>query len=205
MFFNGIIRINWLEIAATDGLVGLSKGDGVPEDFIESDISEFGFIGDFDHDCDVELVDFAEFALAWLTEPNDAEWNPGCDISIVPDDSIDERDLAVFANNWLEGLNIPRPLPGRAKRPDPRDGETGVSPAAHLSWVAGSNATSHDVYFGTTSPGAFQGNQTATTFDPSPMALNTTYYWRIDEINSSGKTIGKVWSFTTTSGPPPPK
>jgi hypothetical protein len=55
------------------------------------------------------------------------------------------------------------------------------------------------VYFGTTSPGTFQGNQPGTTFDAGTMAENTTYYWRIDEKNAGGITTGDVWSFTTGS------
>jgi len=92
----------------------------------------------------------------------------------------------------------------RASNPNPADGATSVSITADLSWTAGSDAISHDVYFGTTSPGAFQGNQIATTFDPGTMAYYTTYYWRIDEINNGSKTTGIVWSFTTLSPPPPP-
>jgi len=57
------------------------------------------------------------------------------------------------------------------------------------------------VYFGTTSPGTFQGNQTATTFEPGTMANDTTYYWRIDEVNPAGTTTGAVWSFTTLAAP----
>jgi hypothetical protein len=91
----------------------------------------------------------------------------------------------------------PPPLPGQASNPSPADSATDVAVSADLSWTAGSDATSHDVYFGTTSPGTFQGNQTATTFDPGTMANDTTYYWRIDEINSTGTTTGNVWSFTT--------
>ncbi|MHC4396494.1 MAG: hypothetical protein ACYS1A_12645, partial [Planctomycetota bacterium] len=90
--------------------------------------------------------------------------------------------------------------PGQASSPSPANSATGVSLAADLSWTAGSGATSHDVYFGTTSPGASQGNQTATTFDPGTMDASTTYYWRIDEVNASGTTTGTVWSFTTSSG-----
>ncbi|MHC4397513.1 MAG: LamG domain-containing protein, partial [Planctomycetota bacterium] len=78
--------------------------------------------------------------------------------------------------------------------------DEGVSLTADLSWTAGSGATSRDVYFGTSSPGASQGNQTATTFDPGTMDPNTTHYWRIDEVNASGTTTGTVWSFTTGSG-----
>ncbi|MHC4739593.1 MAG: carbohydrate binding domain-containing protein, partial [Planctomycetota bacterium] len=89
--------------------------------------------------------------------------------------------------------------PGQAANPDPADSATGVSTTADLSWSAGSGATSHDVYFGTSSPGAFQGNQTETTFDPGTMDNDETYFWRIDELNAYGTTTGNVWSFTTVS------
>ncbi len=96
------------------------------------------------------------------------------------------------------------PPPGQATNPSPANGAANVSTTADLSWTAGTNATSHDVYFGTTSPGAFQGNQTAATFDTGTMANSTTYYWRIDEKNATGTTQGVVWSFTTSAPPPPP-
>ncbi|MHC4620917.1 MAG: hypothetical protein ACYTEQ_24485 [Planctomycetota bacterium] len=95
----------------------------------------------------------------------------------------------------------PQP-PGQASNPNPADSATDVSITADLSWTAGSNATSHDVYFGTSSPGTFQGSQTATSYDPGTMAESTTYYWRIDEINAVGTTTGAVWSFTTGTAPP---
>jgi len=98
---------------------------------------------------------------------------------------------------------VPSP-PGQASNPTPADSAAGVSVDADLSWTAGSGTTSHDVYFGTTSPGAFQGNQTATTYEPGTMANDTTYYWRIDEINAAGTTTGVVWSFTTEAAPSPP-
>jgi hypothetical protein len=89
--------------------------------------------------------------------------------------------------------------PGQASNPSPADSATDVSIDADLSWTAGSGSTSSDVYFGTTSPGTFQGNQTETSFDPGTMTNDTTYYWRIDEINADGTTTGIVWSFTTES------
>ena len=60
-------------------------------------------VGDFGSDCRVNLYDFATLALAWLSNPGDENWNPICDISIPPDDVIDEYDLKVFTNNWLAG------------------------------------------------------------------------------------------------------
>ena len=89
------------------------------------------------------------------------------------------------------------PLPGLAINPNPPDGAIGIAVSTDLSWTAGINAVSHDVYFGTTSPGTFRGNRTAATFDPGIMSYNKTYYWRIDEVNPSGTTTGTVWSFTT--------
>jgi len=89
------------------------------------------------------------------------------------------------------------PLPGKATNPSPTNGATGVDENANLSWAAGSGATSHDVYFGTANPPPFQGNQTATSYDPGTMALDVTHYWRIDEKNAVGTTTGNLWSFTT--------
>jgi hypothetical protein len=94
--------------------------------------------------------------------------------------------------------------PAQATSPNPNDSATDVTVDAVLSWTAGSGATSHDVYFGTSSPGSFQGNQTATTFDPGTLSYDITYYWRIDEINAAGTTTGNVWTFTTESEPQPP-
>ena len=42
-----------------------------------------------------------------------------------------------------------------------------------------------------------QGNQTGTSFDPGTLAYHdTTYFWRIDEVNGDGTTAGTEWSFT---------
>ena len=90
-------------------------------------------------------------------------------------------------------------VPTAAATPSPANNATNVSINADLSWANGGGAISYDVYFGTTAPGTFQGNQTTMTFDPGAMANSTTYYWRIDAINSCGTTTGTVWNFTTES------
>jgi hypothetical protein len=95
-------------------------------------------------------------------------------------------------------------IPIQASNPNPANGATGVDLNADLSWTAGIGATSHDVYFGTSNPPAFQGNQTGATFEPGTLNYSTTYYWRIDEHNTGGTTLGTVWSFTTVPPPPPP-
>jgi len=87
--------------------------------------------------------------------------------------------------------------PDQASNPNPANGASNVNINVVLSWTPGVGATSHDVYFGTQSPGTFQRNQTETTFTPGTLLQARTYYWRIDEVNTDGKTIGTVWSFKT--------
>ena len=64
--------------------------------------------------------------------------------------------------------------PAPATNPTPADSATDVAVNTDLSWTAGSGATSHDVYFGQSSPGTFQGNQGGTTYDTGTMANDTT-------------------------------
>lgn len=45
LYFDGRIQLAWLQIDATDGLVGFSTGDGVPVDFLPSDLSSYGPCG----------------------------------------------------------------------------------------------------------------------------------------------------------------
>jgi outer membrane protein assembly factor BamB len=88
--------------------------------------------------------------------------------------------------------------PGQATNPYPPNGATNVSKTVVLTWTAGEGATSHDVYFGTSSPPPFVQNQAGTSYDP-PGSLGSKiwYYWRIDEVNEYGTTTGVVWSFQT--------
>jgi len=97
----------------------------------------------------------------------------------------------------------------KAHNPDPASNRDNVLLEVQLSWTAGYGSSSHDVYFGTDfddvndgTGGTSQGNQAGTTFDPNDPAggdlrINTTYYWRIDEINGGSTITGDVWNFST--------
>lgn len=71
-----------------------------------------------------------------------------------------------------------------------------------LSWQPGDKALQHRIWFGASDPNnmvemAIQdlGNE---QYDPGSLMLNTTYYWRIDELNDdSTETTGYLWQFTT--------
>ena len=57
--------------------------------------------GDFEPDGDIDPKDFAVLASAWKTTIGDQNYNPYCDISEPKDNIINEKDLAVFVNNYL--------------------------------------------------------------------------------------------------------
>lgn len=110
---------------------------------------------------------------------------------------IDDVELEVFGGPGGDP-------PGQASGPGPVDGATSVGTGSLLSWSAGSGATTHDVYFGTSNPlgaGEYQGNQPGTSFSPV-LDYSTPYFWRIDEVNGDGTTQGSTWSFTTEASPP---
>ena len=118
------------------------------------------------------------------------------------DCSVDFLDLLFISQHWLLHEI------GKASNPFPPDGAARVSSGYgdRLSWTAGVNAVSHDLYFGTDrmsvadahrgSP-EYKGNHSITRYiEWGLFKPKTTHYWRIDEIGYLGKTTGTVWSFT---------
>ena len=85
----------------------------------------------------------------------------------------------------------------QATRPFPFSGATKVATNTALSWLSGSNATAHIVLFGTTNGNSLVVTQATASFNPGPLAPNTWYYWRVDEITPSGVAAGNLWTFTT--------
>ena len=93
--------------------------------------------------------------------------------------------------------------PMNASNPD-------IDAVTPLSWSAGDNASSHEVYFGldkdavatadtSDTTGVYRGSQAGTSFTPAEGVEwgGGPYYWRIDESNNDGTvTEGRVWSFT---------
>jgi hypothetical protein len=57
----------------------------------------WAFIGDLDHDCNVDFADYAVLTSSWLQS------NPLVDIAPPPagDGIVDITDLAILCDNWL--------------------------------------------------------------------------------------------------------
>jgi len=99
-------------------------------------------------------------------------------------------------------------MPAKATAPSPADGATFVVAKPTLTWRAGQNVPTHDVYLGTDKDAVAAGDagvlKASALADASfevaeALAFETKYYWRVDEIDATGaKFVGDVWSFTTT-------
>jgi len=101
--------------------------------------------------------------------------------------------------------------PVKASGPNPTNGATGTSLTPVLTWNPGDFAASHDVYFGTVADAVrnatkaspeYKGSKAlgAESYSPGKLAWYTTYYWRVDEVNTvhpDSPWVGNVWSFTT--------
>ena len=102
----------------------------------------------------------------------------------------------------------------KALAPSPADGALHTQTWATVTWAAGDNAVSHDVYLGDNFDDvndgladAFVGNQIDTKLIvgfpsfpfPGGLVPGTTYYWRIDEVNDADPNSpwrGDIWSFS---------
>jgi hypothetical protein len=82
----------------------------------------------------------------------------------------------------------------------PPDGATGISVCApSLEWVAGKGATEHKVFLGTAPDNMSLLTSTRQTRLEAPqLKPDTTYFWRVDEVQADGRVvIGRVARFGT--------
>jgi hypothetical protein len=97
---------------------------------------------------------------------------------------------------------------GKAYNSNPDDGQTNVSRDVVLGWTPGDYApptNGHKLYFSENfneiSDGVGGATQDANSYTlPQRLDFDTTYYWRVDEVNGPpDNTVfeGNVWSFTT--------
>jgi hypothetical protein len=102
---------------------------------------------------------------------------------------------------------------GAVGNPNPANGAVNVKQTQIITWSPSVFAASHELYFGTdkdavknadTGSPEYKGTRDlgAESFDPGKLQWNTTYYWRIDEVNNvnpDSPWTGILWSFTTAN------
>jgi hypothetical protein len=98
---DGIIGMNLF--AGTDFYIRGGGLNGQDQPFIKFDFLPAGLAGDIapaGGDGNVNILDLAAFAQAWLANPLLPEWNAQADM--VSDAIINFRDFAILAQNWLQ-------------------------------------------------------------------------------------------------------
>jgi len=122
----------------------------------------------------------------------------------ILNEALTQVEISVWGEPWPYAYS-----------PDPADGDMLEDKWVSLSWMPGDLAVSHDVYMGenfddvndaTRESDIFRGNQDSAFYSagfpgyayPEGLVPGTTYYWRIDEVNSTEPNSpwkGDVWSF----------
>jgi hypothetical protein len=95
----------------------------------------------------------------------------------------------------------------------PLNGAVDVKQTSIITWSPSVFAASHEVYFGSdedavknadTGSPEYKGTRDlgSETYDPGMLEWDTTYYWRVDEVNNANPDSpwpGILWSFTTAN------
>jgi len=139
-----------------------------------------------------------------LSSPDGEPLNGMLDEVRVYDRALSGREITAVMN------------PGglvKAGKPVPADKATDVPRDVTLGWTPGESAVTHDVYFGTSFDDVnaagrsnplgvlLSRDQSDATCDPPGLLdFETTYYWRVDEVNGAPDFAifkGDIWSCTT--------
>ncbi len=160
--------IGWTGSSSPELASNPSPVDGTAQRNIETDLSWTAGLGAQSHDV------YFGTSLNEVTNATHSNLAGDVDGSGL----VDWDDVEVLGQQWLL---------------DP----TGLNPCADLNADNIANFADLAVIGNNWNKRIFKGNQTTTTFDPGTLDYATTYYWRIDEINTIGTTTGTVWSFTT--------
>ncbi len=165
-------------------------------------------IMDLNGDGAVDELDIHELLGYWGNTDNSLY-----DVAPIPfgDGVVNDRDLEVL-NKHVCAEQL-------AKNPYPISMTSNIPNSLILSWESNSLTQMQDIYIGTdyndvkaATPNdpSYVGRQEASSYDPGELDLDTTYYWRIDQVNTyywrieEGAQVesimpctGSVWQFTT--------
>jgi len=99
--------------------------------------------------------------------------------------------------------------PNKPTSPTPSHTDTGIAlNTSELSWTAGANTDTFDVYFGESGSEVLVAEGQDVSDENwailfGSLGYGTTYGWRVDASNFYGTTTGDTWTFTTLTFDPP--
>ena len=194
--FDRVLSLDRMQVWNQNGLLEPTVGLGAKDVTIEYSVDGVEYM---------VLEGTPEFARA----PGKAGYAPNTTVDF---DAIATKFVKLTINsNWggilnQYGLSEVRffSIPVFAREPNPMPGQGDVDVAGALTWRAGREADSHQVYVGTDQQAVADGNAPVETVaSPSYMPsldLASTYYWRVDEVNeveTPSVWPGDVWGFST--------
>ncbi|MBC7834099.1 MAG: S8 family serine peptidase [Phycisphaerales bacterium] len=106
LYFDGRLRTSWLGIDAQDGLTGLSEGEGIPAEYLETNVSGIRVCpvpecpADFNNDLLVTSADITAFLSAWFGDLSNGTTLADFNHSGV----TTSADITAFLGAWFDGL-----------------------------------------------------------------------------------------------------
>ncbi|UCD49817.1 MAG: discoidin domain-containing protein [Phycisphaerales bacterium] len=145
--------------------------------------------------------------LAQATAKSDYAANTTIDFGGVPAQYVRLTVNSGWGMMGQYGLSEVRffQIPAHAREPQPADGQAGVPIGGRLTWRAGREAETHQVYLSADQAAVTDGTapvETVTTnsFAPTGLEFGMDYYWRVDEVNEADAIStwpGPTWTFVT--------
>ena len=166
-------------------------------------------------------VEYSNDGYYWTRIDSVSEFAPASSAAgYLCNNTVDFNDVAVknvriFANsNWSDGLFDQYGLsevrfmykPVHAREPGPAEGETDVAVDVTLDWRPGREADRHYIYLSADKQAVTEGTIPFSNvpgqagYGPLSLDLESTYYWRVDEVNNNEAIPiwrGEIWSFST--------
>jgi len=167
-------------------------------------------------------IEYSTDANDWMVLTGVSEFNRAIGLddyehnTTVAFDGVAAKYVKITANsNWggmpQYGLSEVRFYykPVYARQPSPQDEATDVPLDVEFTWRAGREAAAHDVYIDANEQAVTEGTVTAesipagaceASYAPLDLELDTTYYWKVVEVNSAQSPASwesDVWSFST--------
>jgi hypothetical protein len=196
--FDGVYRLSEMKVwnynSALEPFVGFAVKDATIE-----------------YSIDGSAWTAAGAAQQFIDAPGTAGYAAGNTIAL---DGIAARYVRInIQSNWgvmkQYGLSEVRFYyePVQASQPQPASGATGVTPDVTLTWRPGREAGSHEVYLSTDqqavqtqAASALVSTTSKSSYAPSALNLQMTYYWKVNEVNATEAMAawpGNLWSFST--------
>jgi len=92
-------------------------------------------------------------------------------------------------------------LPDQVTYISPADQAVDIPIDLVLTWYTAEGAEFYQVFLGTNPSPDYLLTQPDTVYTQGELEYETTYYWKINSLNTAGATEGEVWRFTTVAAP----